>query len=97
MTISEKIKMFFITKKVTHDEIAKLYGSTAQTVGNYVNGRREMPLEFLTWLKKNYPEIDFNKLFTENNSHQITNEPKNMEMKEEMKREIDKILDRYLH
>ncbi|AZA93013.1 Uncharacterised protein [Chryseobacterium nakagawai] len=96
MTISEKIKLFFIQKKVTYDEIGKLYGSSGQTVGNYVNGRREIPTDFLFWLKKNYPEIDFNKLFEENDSHHIVTDKNNIANKDEIKKEIDKILDQFL-
>ena len=71
MEISEKIKLFFETNRFSNSEIGEEYGATKQTIGNYTSGRREIPIDFLVWLKKKFPEIDYNKLFSEDDSKEI--------------------------
>ncbi|KFF26896.1 helix-turn-helix domain-containing protein [Chryseobacterium vrystaatense] len=95
MEISEKIKLFFETNRLSNSEIGEEYGATKQSIGNYINGRREIPIDFLVWLKKKFPEIDYNKLFSEDNSNEIIfNE--NNPSKELILKEIDSILSKYI-
>lgn len=96
MTVSEKIKTFFLRKKITYEEISNLYGTSAQTVGNYVNGRREIPTEFYLWLKANYPEIDFNKLFSGADNSNITVESGSQINKQQILTDIEKILSNHI-
>ncbi|MBO6184237.1 MAG: hypothetical protein J6O88_06010 [Chryseobacterium sp.] len=98
MKINEKIKMFFIDKQKSNKEIGDLYGTSPQTVGNYLNGNRDIPTDFIVWLKKMYPEIDLNKLFTKDDITEIivVDLKNNAERKREILREVDQILKKYL-
>jgi transcriptional regulator with XRE-family HTH domain len=95
MTVSEKIKFFFLGKKITFEEIGNLFGTSGQTIGNYVNGRREIPTDFFLWLKANYPEIDFNKLFSGSDSGNITIDGKPINT-QQILLDIEKILNNHL-
>ncbi len=97
MTINEKIKFFFIGKKITYEEIGNLYGASGQTIGNYVNGRREIPTEFYVWLKEHFPEIDFNKLFTVSDSINITMDSEKKLSKQQILNEIEKVLSQFIN
>lgn len=98
MSIRDKIKEFFLQLDKTHTEIGFLYGVSQQTITNYLNGKREIPLTFILWLKQTYPEIDLNSLFSEEYKS-IVSESKvkyaRKNSKEEALKEIGEIMDKY--
>ncbi len=98
MNIKDKLKDFFIKLNITHTEIGAAYGVSQQTITNYMNGKREIPLVFIVWLKKTYPYIDLNSLLSD--SHKtIVSEPHkgygNENLKTEALKEIGEIMDKY--
>lgn len=98
MKVNEKIKLFFEKEKISNIKIGELYGCTSATVGNYLNGNRDIPSDFIIWLKKNYPQIDLNILFKEDNITEISVVvlKDNTEKKREILKEMDQILKKYL-
>ncbi len=98
MKINEKIKLFFTNKKMSNTEIGQLYGCTSATVGNYLNGNREIPSDFIVWLKITYPDIDLNILFKDDEITEISvvKLEDNIAKKREMLLDIEGILNKYL-
>jgi len=99
MRINEKIKIFFHQEGKSNTEISGLYGATSATIGNYLNGRREIPVDFVVWLKKTYPDIDLNILFKDDEitNIKVVDLEKTEELKREIAREIEVVLSKYLH
>lgn len=99
MKISEKIKEFFDEKGWSHTEIGAKYGVSQQTITNYLNEKRAIPLDFLVWMKEVFPEVDINSIISKKENH-IVSESKAMnkrkESREEILKEFGKILDNYL-
>ncbi|MCX8533058.1 hypothetical protein [Chryseobacterium luquanense] len=79
-------------------EIGQLYGCTSATVGNYLNGNREIPSDFIVWLKITYPDIDLNILFKDDEITEISvvKLVDNTANKREMLKDIEGILNKYL-
>lgn len=69
MKINEKISQFLEDKKISLSEIGRRYGTTHQTISNYLNGNRALPLDFLVWLLSEFPDMDANKLLREDNTY----------------------------
>ncbi len=98
MKINEKIKVFFNKTGQSNIEIGELYGSTSATIGNYLNGKREIPVDFIVWLKKYCPEIDLNILFSDDEVTEICIAKINdsPEKKKEILKEIESVLKKYI-
>lgn len=98
MKINEKIKLFFNNKRMSNTEIGQLYGCTSATVGNYLNGNREIPSDFIVWLKITYPDIDLNILFKDDEITEISviKLEDNTAKKREILLDIEGILNKYL-
>lgn len=57
MTVSEKLRYFRKTKKMTQTEFAKEVGSTKKTIFNYENGG-EMKVGLIMSIKNRFPSFD---------------------------------------
>lgn len=98
MKINEKIKLFFTNKNMSNTEIGLLYGVTSATIGHYLNGKREIPSDFIVWLKITYPNIDLNILFNDDDITEISvvQLEDNTAKKREILLDIEGILNKYL-
>lgn len=98
MKISEKIKAFFEEKGWSHTEIGAKFGVSQQTITNYLNEKRAIPLDFLVWMKEEFPEIDTNSIISKNEKY-IVAESQAMynrkENREEILNEIGRVLDKF--
>ena len=97
MKINEKIKFFFTAKGLTNTEIGDLYGSTSATIGNYFNGKRDIPIDFILWLKNEYPEMDLNILFKDDENTEIcvVKVSDTADIKNEILKEMETVLKKY--
>lgn len=76
MKINEKISMFIEEKGVKNSFLADKLEISHQYLGQILKGKKNVTLDFLLNLKKEYPEIDLNKLTEDNFSNiSILNEP----------------------
>ncbi len=98
MSIKNKLKLFLSKNHLTYTEVAFMYGVSQQTITNYMNGKREIPLAFIIWLKKTYPDINLNSLFSDDYELMVS-EPRenygNEKSKAEALKEIGEIMDKY--
>ena len=98
MNIKSKLKSFFSENNLTYTEVAFLYGVSQQSITNYLNGKREIPLTFIIWLKKTYPDINLNSLFSDEYELMVS-EPKekygSVQSKVAALKEIGEIMDKY--
>lgn len=99
MKISEKIKAFFEEKGWSHTEIGAKYGVSQQTITNYLNEKRAFPLDFLVWMKEEFPEVDINSIISKKENHIVSESRamyKRKETREEILNQFGKILDNYI-
>ncbi|KNB61009.1 helix-turn-helix domain-containing protein [Chryseobacterium sp. Hurlbut01] len=99
MKISEKIKSFFEEKGLSHTQIGAKYGVSQQTITNYFNEKRAIPLDFLVWMKEEFPEIDINSIISKKENYIVSESRamyKRKETREEILNDIGKILDKYV-
>lgn len=99
MNINEKLKYFFLQKKMSQGQIAEDFGGvTSQSIGLYLNGKRDIPTDFIIWLKKKFPDIDLNKLFIndENSNIYFEKEEKIENKKEKILAEFTNLLNKHL-
>ena len=91
MEINEKIKIFFKEKGLDHTQIGAQYGVSQQTITNYLNKKREIPLSFIVWMKEEYPDIDVNSIFCQNDDYITLISAAMTNRKETKKAVLDKI------
>ena len=102
MKINQKILKFFSDKDIGIAEVARNYGTSRQNLTQILNKESgNVPMEFLIWLAENYPELNFNELLQEKNDNYTIRESKaeygkSSTTKEEILKEVSKILDKYL-
>lgn len=76
MTINEKVFNFLKEKGAKNSYLALRLDISQQYLGQILKGKKNVTLDFLLNLKKEYPEIDLNKLTEDNFSNiVILNEP----------------------
>lgn len=98
MIISDKIKRFFEEKNWSHTQIGYKYGASQQTITNYLNQKRAIPLDFIVWMKEEFPEIDINSIVSKQENHIVAETRasyERKESKEQVLQKIGKILDDY--
>ena len=102
MKINAKILKFFKDREVSNTEIANSYGGSSQNIWNILNKENgKIPLDFLIWIAENYPELNINELLRSEREGSIVSEPyviydKKPATKQEILKEIEIILDKYL-
>ena len=101
MTIKDKINKFLIEKKLSHADVGRRYNTSQQNVSRFLGPKGKVPLDFVVWLKTEYPEIDLERLMLNKTSKTIVRESnvsyeKARNAKETILEEIGEILDRHL-
>lgn len=97
----EKFKEFFETQEWSHTEIGASYGASQQTITNYLNGKRKIPLDFILWMKEKFPNLDLNSIFDGQvikmvSEERMTYANEAKKDRETILAEIGGILDKYL-
>ena len=101
MTIKEKIIKFVEEKGLTHAEIGRRFHTSQQNVSRFLGEKGKVPLDFVIWLKTEFPEIDLEKLLLNDVTYNIVSDrkqsyDKSPTKKEQALAEIGNILDKYM-
>jgi len=64
MTVYQRVKFSLNEKDISIEDAAKLSGRSSRTIRNWFEGKNPIHIDFLSWLKKEYPELDMNWLFS---------------------------------
>lgn len=77
---NEKLGRFFKSKGLKQKEVAEMLGVSPAMMGRYIHGTANIGSEFLIGLRKNFPELDLNYIFTNENSEELNllNDPRDL-------------------
>ncbi|WP_166923766.1 helix-turn-helix domain-containing protein [Flavobacterium poyangense] len=64
---SEKLIKFFKAKGLKQKEVGQILGFSPAMTGRYLHGTANIGSEFLISLSRNFPELDLNTLFMDDN------------------------------
>lgn len=74
MTYNEKLRIFFKTSGLSQKEVADIMGISPSMMSRFLKGSDNFSSDFVAKLLKNFPEIDLQYIFSEN-ENEVFNEP----------------------
>ena len=74
MTYNEKLRIFFKTSGLSQKEVADIMGISPSMMSRFLKGSDNFSSDFVAKLVKNFPQIDLQYIFSENENVEA-NEP----------------------
>ncbi|AXB58493.1 helix-turn-helix domain-containing protein [Flavobacterium fluviale] len=94
MMYHEKLSKFFKDKGLKQKEVGQILGFSPAMIGRYLHGTANIGSEFIISLSKNFPDVDLNDLFAQQNEQNMVNETEAVYEKHDILNDLEDIEDR---